>query len=111
MSLNQTTPEASAKWITLKEWSGGFSAERVRETFARPPGAWRLSYKTEPGELGKSGVVDIIVRSPDERMVTAAYNLQGSTSGTLMVKGEQPQFIIEISSFGPRWRIAVEQAK
>ncbi len=103
--------QASVKWITLKEWAGAFTTERIRESFERPTGNWRLSYTTEPGEPGKNGVVDIVVRTKDNRMATAAYNLQGASAGILRVTGEQPEYFIEISSFGPRWRIAVERSE
>jgi hypothetical protein len=110
-NADQDTPETSAKWVAVKEWSGGFSTERIRESFERPQGTWRLSYKTESGEPGKNGVVDIIVRTKDNQMVAAAYNLQGAASGILRVKSEQPEYFVEISSFGPRWWIAVERSE
>ena len=110
-NADQGIPEASVKWIAVKEWSGGFTTERIRESFERPKGSWRLSYTTESGEPGKNGVVDIVVRTKDNQMVTADYNLQGASSGILSVRGEQPEYFIEVSSFGPRWRIAVERSE
>jgi hypothetical protein len=94
----------------VKQWSGGPGPAHKLDPFARPPNLWRLAYKTEAGETGTTGVVDIIVRNTEDRMLTAAYNLQSTAAGFLTVKEEHPEYYIEVSSHGPRWQVAIEQA-
>jgi hypothetical protein len=81
----------------------------VDASFEAPKGTWRLSYKTETGDGGRNGVVDIVVLSKTKQTLTAAYNLQGAASGVLKVKEDQPEYLLEVKSFGPRWHVAVEQ--
>ena len=90
---------------------GGYGQCRHDESAIRTAsGRWRLVYKTEPGDAGKNGVSDIVVRSKDNPIVTAAYNLQGGTDGVVTIKGEQTaEYFLEVKSFGPRWRVAVER--
>ena len=108
-AAEQKTPAADGKWLVVKEWSGTYHPEPARERFERPAGTWRLAYKTEQGDGGRNGVVDIIVMSKANRILTAAYNLQGPTSGVLTVKADEPEYFAEVKSFGPRWRIAIER--
>ena len=105
----QKKPDADEKWLIVKEWSGTYHAEPSRERFEPPPGTWRLAYKTEQGDGGRNGVVDIIVMSKTNHTLTAAYNLQGAASGVLTVKEVEPEYFVQVKSFGPRWRIAVER--
>lgn len=105
----QKKPDADGKWLTVKEWSGTYNVEPHRERFEPPPGTWRLAYKTEQGDGGRNGVVDIIVVSKTNQTLTAAYNLQGAASGVLSVREVEPEYFIQVKSFGPRWRIAVER--
>lgn len=108
-SAAQAAPSATERWTAVKEWAGTFSADTTKAQFERPQGRWRLVYKTEAGDAGKNGVADIVVRSKDNQIVTAAYNLQGGTDGVLTIKGEQSEYFLEVKSFGPRWRVAVER--
>ncbi len=105
----QKKPGADGKWLIVKEWSGTYNAEPARERFEPPAGVWRLTYKTEQGDGGRNGVVDIIVMSKTNHTLTAAYNLQGAASGVLSVKEIEPEYFLQVKSFGPRWRIAVER--
>ena len=106
---------SDSKWSVVKEWAGGETLEgneRELEPFARPTRPWRLAYKMEADSTpGRNGVVDIVVRSKAEGLVTAVYNLQGSTSGFLTVKSEAPEFYLEVKSHGPKWWVAVEQSQ
>lgn len=103
---------ASAKWIAVKEWSGGVNLEQVvKERFDRPAGVWRLSYTTDAGTAARSGVVDITVWTKDNKLMASAYNVQGTAAGHLHVKGEQPEYFVEVRSFGPRWRIVIERSE
>jgi hypothetical protein len=95
--------------VAVKEWSGGTGPTHTLDPFPRPPHPWRLSYRTEPGEPGNTGVVDIIVRNKDDRMMTAAYNLQSAVAGSLTVKEEHPEYYIEVTSHGPKWQVAIEE--
>ena len=104
------SPIDRGDWIVVKEWSGGPGQAHKLDAFARPPRPWRLAYTTEAGEPGQNGVVDILVRNKANRLVTAAYNLQGSVTGFLAVGEEHPEYYIQVNSHGPRWRVAVEQA-
>jgi len=105
----QKKPGADEKWLIVKEWSGTYNAEPAHERFEPPPGTWRLAYKTEQGDGGRNGVVDIVVMSKANHTLTAAYNLQGPVSGVLTVKEAEPEYFLLVKSFGPRWRIAVER--
>lgn len=96
------------KWVSVKEWTGTAHPEPTHVTFEAPAGTWRLSYKTEQGDGGKNGVVDILVLSKSHQTLTAAYNLQGAAAGVLSVKEQQPEYFLEVKSFGPRWHIAIE---
>jgi hypothetical protein len=101
--------DANEKWAVLKEWTGGPGPVHKLDPFARPTGPWRISYKTDAGETRTTGVVDVIVRTKQDRMVTAAYNLQSVVAGHLTVREEHPEYYIEVRSQGPSWRVAVEQ--
>ena len=106
--------EQKSQPLTRSGWSSRNGAApttpslRVSDS-SRRPGTWRLAYKTEQGEGGRNGVVDIIVMSKTNQTLTAAYNLQGAASGVLTVKEAEPEYFLQVKSFGPRWRIAVER--
>jgi hypothetical protein len=109
---SQDTKAPGTKWLTVKEWSGGVTIEHsLKERFERPAGPWRLSYHTDAGDAARSAVVDVLVWTKDNQLAAAAYNLQGTTSGTLTIKREQPEYFVEVKSFGPRWRIAIERSE
>ena len=105
---------SDSKWSVVKEWTGGETLEgneRELEPFARPARSWRLAYKMEADTApGRNGVVDIVVRTKADGLVTAAYNLQGPTSGFLTVKSEAPEFYLEVKSHGPKWWVALQQS-
>jgi hypothetical protein len=108
MDLGQE--DSNSKWSVVKEWSGGQGVEHELEPFTRPTHSWRIAYKIQAAQNVR-GVVDVVVRTKDHKIVTGAYNLQGRLSGFLSVTGEEAEYYIEVKSYGPDWWVAVEQAR
>lgn len=103
--------DADVTWRVVKEWSGGRGVEHELELFTPPSRGWRIAYKTTASASVPTGLVDVVVRSKDHKMVTAAYNLKGGVSGILIVPDEESEYYLDVRSYGPDWWVAVEQSQ
>jgi hypothetical protein len=101
--------ESQTTWRVVKEWSGGRGVEHELESFTSPSREWRIAYKTTVSRAAPTGVVDVVVRTKDRKMVTGAFNIHGGVSAILIVVGEEGEYYLDVKSYGPDWWVAVEQ--
>ena len=99
----------SAKWMVIKEWSGG-SGHKQTEKFTTSGEAWRVSWKTLAGDPDPIGSVTVSVHDVAGHLVTMAANLgQKIDSGNFKVHSKPGEHYLEIESADRRWQVAVEQ--
>lgn len=118
--LSVTTPaggaaqeNATGEWVVVKEWSGG-TGQTKTGPFPAPTRPWRVTFKSTAGE--RFGTIEAAVRTPgDDRLVAGVFGAQADEKGSLarsfQVDSDDKEYVIEVSSHGLQWRLAVEQRR